>query len=114
MKLNLALVFCTLWLLASCASNSDNVASRAVTATSASAPITLSAQDAHIALMGRTRANSDGSRSSGYPGVSYFLTATGTNMSMIASSNEIRIQRGRRDTTFRRDFFRPRLRRLTM
>ncbi len=37
--------------------------------------------------MGRTRANSDGSRSAGYPGVSYFLTATGTSMSMIASSN---------------------------
>lgn len=87
MKLNLAFIFCAVWLLASCASSSDKRGSAAMATSPSSAPITISAQDAHIALMGRTRVNSDGSRSAGYPGVSYFLTATGTSLSMIASSN---------------------------
>ncbi len=87
MKLNLLVIICSAWLLASCASSSDKTESSKVQTSASIAPVTISAQDAQLALMGRTRTNSDGSRSAGYPGVSYFMQVTGTRLSMAASSN---------------------------
>lgn len=45
------------------------------------------ATDPYITIMGRTVSNADGSRSFGYPGVSFFLHVNGSDLKMIASSN---------------------------
>lgn len=49
--------------------------------------VTIAARDSHVAVMGRTRADADGGRSAGYPGVSYFLHVKGRALDMRASSD---------------------------
>ncbi len=49
--------------------------------------IHIPASDSHITIMGRTQANTDKSVLLGYPGVSFFLEAEGTQLSVDIKSN---------------------------
>ncbi|MBK8188280.1 MAG: xylan esterase [Cellvibrio sp.] len=49
--------------------------------------IQISASDSHITIMGRTHINADKSVLLGYPGVSFFLEAEGTQLSVNIKSN---------------------------